>query len=191
MDIKIIDEGIDISKVKNQLKKHRDDWKAGMQGTESLLDDKWGFPEVAAGVLQLKIGAVKDRNQFVGDSELTVPTPLIEHHSNIFDIIAQYGIKRNFIDRCGFLSLPVGGTVGRHIDVGNYYLTRDRFHLAIQGKYVYNVGDESTTVNTGTLLWFNNKKEHDTVNVGDVVRITFVFDVPIKYRKKYKFDIKE
>ena len=33
-------------------------------------------------------------------------------------------------------------------------------------------------VDAGTLLWFNNKMPHGTVNLGDETRITFVFDVP-------------
>jgi mannose-6-phosphate isomerase-like protein (cupin superfamily) len=68
--------------------------------------------------------------------------------------------------------------VGRHIDEGTYYLTRDRYHLSIQGRYEYFVGDESVIVEPGTLLWFNNKLMHGTKNIGDVTRITFVFDVP-------------
>ena len=40
------------------------------------------------------------------------------------------------------------------------------------------VGDEEYIVEPGTLLWFNNKLLHGTENVGDEVRITFVFDVP-------------
>ena len=48
----------------------------------------------------------------------------------------------------------------------------------IQGSYRYTVGDESVIVEPGTLLWFNNKLKHGTENVGDEVRITFVFDVP-------------
>jgi quercetin dioxygenase-like cupin family protein len=74
--------------------------------------------------------------------------------------------------------LPVGGKVGQHIDIGSYYQTRDRYHLAIQGRYKYTVGNESYIVNPGTLLWFNNKLPHGTENVGDEVRVTFVFDVP-------------
>lgn len=30
----------------------------------------------------------------------------------------------------------------------------------------------------GDLIWFNNKLEHGTENLGDCVRITFVFDIP-------------
>ena len=55
---------------------------------------------------------------------------------------------------------------------------RDRYHLSIEGQYEYIVGNERITVDPGTLLWFNNKIPHGTVNLGDVTRVTFVFDVP-------------
>ena len=60
------------------------------------------------------------------------------------------------IRRCAFLSLPVGEIVGTHIDEGTYYLTKDRYHLSIQGKYKYTVGDETMIVEPGTFFWFNN-----------------------------------
>ena len=44
--------------------------------------------------------------------------------------------------------------------------------------YEYTVGDETIIVKPGTLFWFNNKLPHKAVNIGDNVRITFVFDVP-------------
>ena len=40
------------------------------------------------------------------------------------------------------------------------------------------VGNEEVIVEPGTFLWFNNKVEHGTENIGDEVRITFVIDVP-------------
>ena len=42
----------------------------------------------------------------------------------------------------------------------------------------YFVGNESVIVDPGTLLWFNNKRPHGTVNLGEETRITFVFDMP-------------
>ena len=74
--------------------------------------------------------------------------------------------------------IPVGEMVGAHIDEGTYYLDKDRYHLSIQGQYKYFVGNEDIVVDAGTLLWFNNKIPHGTVNLGDETRITFVFDVP-------------
>jgi len=164
-----------VSKILAQLHEHPEDWgsQRNMAGVKTMLDR--GFPQIDAGVLQLVMGGVENLSQYVGDTEICIPTPAYTHHTAIIAFL-----KRNFkkFSRCGFLSLPVGGEVGKHIDVGNYYLTRDRYHLAIQGRYEYTVGDESVIVEPGTLLWFNNKLEHGTRNVGDEVRITFVFDVP-------------
>lgn len=176
-NIKIIKTGINVKKMLSQLEKNPQDWGAQKQanGAMSMLDR--GFPEVQAGVLQLVMGAVATADQYVGDSEMSIPTDAYYRHTEIIAFL-----KRNFktFARCGYLSLPIGGEVGKHIDIGSYYQTRDRYHLAIQGTYDYTVGDETVRVEPGTLLWFNNKLEHGTKNVGDCVRITFVFDVPHK-----------
>ena len=134
-----------------------------------------GFPEVDAGVLQLVMGGVRSLDEYVGDTEICIPTPAMKNHTEVIGFLHRHFKK---FSRCGFLSLPVGGGVGKHIDKGNYYLTRDRYHLSIQGTYRYTVGDESVIVEPGTLLWFDNKLEHGTENLGNDVRITFVFDVP-------------
>jgi len=176
-NIKIIKTGINVKKMLSQLENNPQDWGAQKQanGAMSMLDR--GFPEVQAGVLQLVMGAVQTADQYVGDSELSIPTEAYYRHTEIIAFL-----KRNFkkFDRCGFLSLPVGGTVGLHIDEGSYYQTRDRYHLSIVGRYRYFVGDEHYDVEPGTLLWFNNKLKHGTENIGDCTRITFVFDVPNK-----------
>lgn len=179
-NIKIIKTGINVSKILKQLEKYPEDWGAvtKIDGAQSMLDR--GFPQVQAGVLQLVMGGVKSVDEYVGDTEICIPTAAAKHHTEVMGFLS-----RNFkqFSRCGFLSLPVGGSVGKHIDIGSYYQTRDRYHLAIQGTYRYMVGDESVVVEPGTLLWFNNKLEHGTENLGDVVRVTFVFDVPHSQRK--------
>ena len=174
-NIRIIKTGINVSKILKQLKQHPEDWggQNNIKGVDSMLN--YGFPQVEAGVLQLVMGGVRSKDEYVGDTEICIPTPAAKHHTEIMGFLT-----RNFkkFSRCGFLSLPVGGKVGQHIDIGSYYQTRDRYHLAIQGSYRYTVGDESVIVEPGTLLWFNNKLKHGTENVGNEVRITFVFDVP-------------
>ena len=174
-NIRVIKTGINVSKILKQLQENPQDWGAQkqMDGTDSMLN--YGFPEVEAGVLQLVMGAVDNTDQYVGDTEYCIPTPACRNHTEVIAFLHRHFKKYS---RCGFLSLPVGGKVGKHIDIGDYYLTRDRYHLSIQGRYKYMVGDEEVIVEPGTLLWFNNKLPHGTENVGDEVRITFVFDVP-------------
>lgn len=174
-NIRIIKTGINVSKILKQLNEHPGDWgsQKNIKDVKSLIDH--GFDDLPIDALQLVMGGITHIDEFVGDSEICIPTPAAQHHTEIIGFL-----KRNFkkFSRCGFLALPVGGHVGRHIDFGKYYLTRDRYHLSIQGRYRYFVGDEFYDVEPGTLLWFNNKLEHGTENIGECTRITFVFDVP-------------
>jgi len=166
-NIRIIKTGINVSKILKQLEQYSEDW------VSQISPD--GSEEVSKGALQLVMAAVTRTNTHAGYSEISMPTPAYNHHTEIIRFL-----KRNFkkFDRCGFLSLPPGGTVDQHIDEGTYYLTRDRYHLSIQGTYRYTVGGESVIVEPGTLLWFNNKSMHGAENIGNDVRIAFVFDVP-------------
>ena len=174
-NIKILKKGIDVSKVKEQLEQYSDDWFIQRKGTDTLLEK--GYADIDVGNLQLIMGAVEKKDDFVGDSELSKPTPAYGRHTEILRIIEKEMSGRE-LHRCGFLSLPIDGYVGAHIDEGTYYLTRDRYHISIAGQYQYFVGNESIIVDAGTLFWFNNKMPHGAVNLGEETRITFVFDMP-------------
>ena len=173
-NIRIIQTGIDISKIKEQLELYPKDWgvQTEMEHTD-ILDPNVNL--VSAKVLQLMVGAISNPDQDVRNSEICIPTPACSRHTEIL----KWAWKTfGRFARCAFLSLPPGKIVGKHIDWGSYYLQKDRYHLSIQGRYRYTVGDESVIVEPGTFLWFNNKLEHGTENLGDVTRITFVIDVP-------------
>ena len=175
--IKVIKTGIDVSKVTEQLRKNPADWnhQKNEEGVRSLVDEH-GFDDLPISNLQLTIGAVQKKEDFVGDSELSVNTPAYKRHNEIFKLIKEeFGDKE--IYRCGFLALPIDEYVGAHIDEGTYYKTKDRYHLSIVGEYQYFTGRDSIIVKPGTLFWFNNKQPHGAVNVADETRITFVFDV--------------
>ena len=174
-NIRIVKTGIDVSKIVEQLQKHHTDWnhQTKIDNAQSLLDR--GYDALPMGVLQLVVGGVRRAQDFVGDSNINIPTPAFRRHTAVIEFISKN--FHNFC-RCGFLSLPVGGEVGLHIDEGKYYKDKDRYHLSILGKYEYTVGDETVLVEPGTLMWFNNKLMHGARNVGDCTRVTFVFDVP-------------
>jgi hypothetical protein len=173
-DIRIIKTGINVSKIKAQLEKYNDDWgvQKRIDGADQIDPD---FHRIEAGVLQLVMGAITKPGEMAYNTEICIKTPAFDRHTEIVRFL-----KRNFksFSRCGFLSLPVGEIVGTHIDQGTYYLNKDRYHLSIQGRYEYHCGDDVVNVEPGTLLWFDNKKPHGAKNIGDVTRITFVFDVP-------------
>ena len=172
-DIRIIRTGLNVTKIKFQLEKYKEDWgnQKTMKGAEQIDPE---FHKIYAGVLQLVVGAISKPDEMVYNTEICLKTPAYDRHTEIVKFM-----KRHFHahSRCGFLSLPVGEIVGTHIDQGTYYQTKDRYHLSIQGRYKYHCGDDEVIVEPGTLLWFDNKKPHGAENVGDEMRITFVFDV--------------
>ena len=173
-NIRIIKTNVNVSKILEQLKQYPEDW-----GSQKNIEDAEQLDPteyiVTVDVLQLIIGGLETEDQYVGNSEICIKTPAYEKHTEVNSYLSKYFKK---LRRCAFLALPIGGEVGIHIDEGTYYLTKDRYHLSIQGKYEYTVGDETTTIEPGTLFWFNNKLPHKAVNIGDNIRITFVFDVP-------------
>ena len=174
-NIKILKKGINVKKVLKQLKKYSDDWYIQRKGTDTLLER--GYADIEVGNLQLIMGAITKKEDFVGDSELSRPTKAYQRHTEVIKIIKRELPGRE-IHRCGFLSLPIDGYVGAHIDEGTYYQTRDRYHLSIAGQYQYFVGNDTVIVDPGTLMGFNKKEPHGTVNLGDETRVTFVFDMP-------------
>ena len=174
-NIKILKKGIDVSKVIDQLEQYSDDWYIQRRGTDTLLER--GYADIEVGNLQLIMGAVKKKEDLVGNSELNKPTPAYQRHTEVLKIVKRELPGRD-VHRCGFLTLPIDGYVGAHVDEGTYYKTRDRYHLSIAGRYQYFVGEETVIVDPGTLMWFNNKKPHGTVNLGEETRVTFVFDMP-------------
>ena len=173
-NIRIIKTNVNVSKILEQLKQYPEDW-----GSQKDIEDAEQLDPteyiVTVDVLQLIIGGLETEDQYVGNSEICIKTPAYEKHTEVISYLSKYFKK---LRRCAFLALPIGGEVGIHIDEGTYYLTKDRYHLSIQGKYEYTVGDETVIIEPGTLFWFNNKLPHKAVNNGDNIRITFVFDVP-------------
>jgi len=173
-NIKVIEKNIDVSKIISQLEEYQSDWGSQKSLEKVSLKDPDKYI-TSVDILQLIMGGVRNKNELVEDTDICIETPAYRHHTEIISYLSKRFKK---IHRCGFLSLPVGEIVGAHIDEGSYYLTRDRYHLSISGKYQYFVGNETIIVEPGVLFWFNNKLPHGTVNLGDVPRITFVFDVP-------------
>tara|TARA_R100000008_G_C3561443_1_gene156450 strand:- start:540 stop:1070 length:531 start_codon:yes stop_codon:yes gene_type:complete len=173
-NIRVIKTGINVSKIQAQLEKYPEDWGSQKGVKNAEVKDPHQYI-TSVDVLQLVMGGIEKPGQQVGDTEICIKTPAYKNHSAVRKVVRKYFPE---IRRCGFLALPVDEIVGAHIDEGTYYLNKDRYHLSIQGQYQYFVGKESVIVDPGTLLWFNNKIPHGTVNLGDVTRITFVFDVP-------------
>src|SRR5580658_7847959 len=81
--------------------------------------------------------------------------------------------------RATIVRLKPKSQVLRHIDVGSYYLIRDRFHLVLYSSAgsVLMSGGEQVRMQEGELWWFDNKQYHEAYNESDEWRIHYIFDL--------------
>lgn len=83
------------------------------------------------------------------------------------------------LGRAKLVLLPAGRRVYPHVDRGEYYRLRDRYHLVLKstdGSWL-KAGDEEITMREGELWWFDNKALHEAWNKGAEDRIHLIFDV--------------
>jgi hypothetical protein len=177
-NIKIIKTGINPEPFLKRVYDNWNDW----DWVSSLNPESIGGDKDPYGFLPL-IWAKVDPGEDPKNSEQLQQTPLFSHYPEVVNFWKENNISS--LGRAAFFKLLPGGTVGRHIDEGTYYLKKDRYHLSLQSRYHYTVGNEEMIVEPGTFFWFNNKLEHGAKNIGDVDRISLVFDVPHNKRNPH------
>ncbi len=83
------------------------------------------------------------------------------------------------VARATLVALQPQGRVYRHVDGGEYYKVRDRYHLVIWSpggsRMVWD--EETVTFHEGELWWFDNKAPHQAFNDTDDARTHLIFDV--------------
>ena len=93
------------------------------------------------------------------------------------------------LSRAKIVCLPAGKRVYPHIDRGDYYAVRNRYHLVLRstrGSWL-RAGDEEVRMREGELWWFDNKQMHEAFNDGDEDRIHMIFDLLPRERAREVF----
>ena len=112
------------------------------------------------------------------------------HESRYTTTSQNFHIARQFLEsfaaeqdaelgRAKIVRLMPGRQVYPHVDRGEYYRLRDRYHLVLQssaGSYLKS-GNEEVRMRTGELWWFDNKAVHEAHNDGTEERIHLIFDL--------------
>jgi Aspartyl/Asparaginyl beta-hydroxylase len=112
------------------------------------------------------------------------------HDSCPTEIVHEFPVAMNRVEgfvkeiggelgRVNIVRLAPKGRVHRHIDNGEYYRLRDRYHLVLQsqsGSWM-KCGNEENVMHEGELWWFDNKQPHEAFNPSDQWRIHIIFDV--------------
>ena len=172
--IRIIAEDIDPKPFLAQIEAEDWLWVSKQFGKEPK---GYGGKSNPPGFLPLTMGvASEDDDALVKNSELQTNTEMYDKFTAVHEFWDKWGFTTH--NRAAFFRLGVGNQVHKHIDDGKYYLTKDRYHLSLQGTYRYQVGNLQMVVEPGTFFWFNNKVPHAAWNIGEVERVSLVFDAP-------------
>jgi len=122
----------------------------------------------------------RDASKRLEDVHESRPTPHAAKYPAIVDwahAFARSQGKR--IGRMLLAKLKPRGQVYRHVDGGEYYQPRDRYHLVLVSDAGSGMicGDEDVIMRQGELWWFDNKQPHEASNPSDSDRIHLIFDL--------------
>jgi hypothetical protein len=172
--ITVLDNDVDVTAMMEEIRSQEENWyvETGRQKSIPVQSETESIPLVKPIPL---LGVTGHPSQW--DSHRYRPTPLYEKYPNIISWLNNFSLKYGEkIARVALVRLKVDGQVGSHIDFGEYYRHRNRYHLCLDGAYYYHVNNESKLIETGTLFRFDNDMPHWAVNEGNIPRISVIFD---------------
>ena len=179
-NFKLIKRGIETAPLLQEIESTDNVWdlQTGRQGKIAVQREAQSIP--LRGLVKSKINGRKRRDGH--ESRFTTT-------SHAFPVacafLYQIAEDRNaHLSRGKIVRLRAGARVYPHIDRGDYYRLRDRFHLVLRspsGSYM-KTEDETVSMEEGELWWFDNKKLHESHNEGKFDRIHMIFDLlPAEY----------
>ena len=171
MNISIITKDIDVSAIAKEINSQPENWLLDTKRQTNL------YEQVNTEIINLvkswsptPLADPRDNHQYK-------PTKLYDLYPETMQAVGRYFPAG--LSRVAIVKLKPGKQVFPHIDSGEYYKIRHRYHLAITGSYLYIVEEQRKQINPGTLFWFNNKRVHASYNNTSEDRISVIFDVEI------------
>jgi len=164
---------VDVAPILAELEQFPEAWSA-QRGRQKIAVQREALAIPIRGLRKSKIQGRKRRD--VHESRYTTISkrfPAVIHF-----IVNTAEQRKAKIARAKIVNLPPGKHVYPHIDRGNYYAARDRYHLVLDsaGSWM-RAGNEEVRMKTGELWWFDNKAEHEALNDSDQNRIHLIFDL--------------
>lgn len=172
--IDILDNDVDVTDMLCEVQEQEDNWYMAT-GRQKLLKEQVDTEYIP---LVSPIHLLGVTGSAAGwDSHRYKRTSLYEKYPRIVSWLNDFSRRTGEkIARVALVRLKVNGQVIPHIDYGEYYRHRNRYHLCLDGAYYYHVNNDSKLIEAGTLFRFDNDMPHWSANEGNTPRISVIFD---------------
>lgn len=171
----LVDSNLDTGPLLNEIKLSQDVWNlnTGRQNKIAVQREAQAVP--LRGLVKSKMGDRRPRD--VHESRWTT----ISKDFPLFrEFLIEFAASQNAqLGRAKIVRLPPGRKVYPHIDQGQYYEVRDRFHYVLKstlGSWMKS-GDEEMRMQERELWCFDNHSVHEARNDGEDERIHLIFDL--------------
>ncbi len=164
---------VPITPILRDIELNADAWYA-QTGRQKIDVQREALSVPIRGLRKSKINGRKRRD--VHESRYTT---IARRFPAVVDFILSFADQKNaMLGRAKIVKLPGGNRVYPHVDRGEYYARRDRYHLVLKSEGSWmRAGDEEIRMRTGELWWFDNKAEHEARNDSSNSRIHLIFDL--------------
>ena len=177
---RLMKKNVDVQPFLNEIASIPDVWSQSTGRQDKIAVQREAEAIPLRGLVKSKIGGRKRRDVHEsrytsGSKKFLVARAFLESFAAEQD--AELG-------RGKIVRLMPGRRVYPHIDRGEYYRVRDRYHLILQsaaGSYL-KAGDEEVRMAEGELWWFDNNQMHEAYNDGEAERIHIIFDMLPRHR---------
>jgi outer membrane protein assembly factor BamB/adenine/guanine phosphoribosyltransferase-like PRPP-binding protein len=170
-----VQQGIDILEIRDEVLFQPRRWRLSTSGQDQVTVQR----ETENIFLRAAVKS-HDKSRYLEDVHESTVTPHTKHYPAAVRWVEEFAQRqRKGIARVLLAKLKPHGQVCRHIDGGEYYRHRDRYHLvlsSISGSPM-RCGDEEVVMQEGELWWFDNKQVHEAFNPSDTPRIHLIFDL--------------
>ena len=182
-NFQLIAHSVDVIPLMNALAVNRHLWNQNTLRTQHPMsphqevDDIWiRFDDLEEYKNTGKVDHILDQYESVwydGVRDLPQVRPLI------FDLMRRVEASR--IGRVLITRLAPGKRISAHVDGGDHAAYYERYHVVLQGLpgSLFRAGDETVTMHTGQVWWFDNAQEHEVVNNSADDRIHLIIDLRV------------
>lgn len=172
----LIRPGIDPQPFLDEIEQFPDVWKMDQSRQKKLMVQREAQSFPLRGLVSSKIAGRKRRH--VHESRYTARA---DSFPRVIKFVKEFARSVNAdLGRIRVVNLPPGNKIYPHVDRGEYYAIRDRYHLVLStgpDGSLLKSGDEEKRMRAGELWWFDNNQPHDSFNDSDRNRIHLIFDL--------------